>query len=453
MPAAVPDPSAASSLPPPNQAAANERPDCDIFCVVVDNFGDIGVCWRLARQLAADRGWRVRLWVDDLRVFARLCPALDVQAPRQTVDGIAIARWQRTDEAAAAMGREMDLEMGREMGLETPAAIIIEAFGCDLPESYLNAMARRDRRPVWINLEYLSAEAWVAEFHLQPSPHPRLALLKTFFFPGLTPGTGGVLRERWLSEARRDFLAMLGQDGLLDPDLSSPESSIADASTPTSSTPTSPVSGPSPLWPALGMVAPPRDATLISLFGYENPALPALLSAWRDGAEAIVCVVPEGRMSQGVAHFLGLPAFNAGAGARVGRLTLHAVPFMDSALYDRLLWACDLNFVRGEDSFVRAQWAERPLVWHIYPQAEAAHLPKLDAALACYGAGLPASAREAQAAFWHAWNAGDPTLLDWPGFWRHRAALLTRAGVWAEELARLGDLAGNLAEFAENQLK
>jgi len=385
------------------------RPHCDIFCRVIDNFGDIGVCWRLARQLAAEYNWQVRLWVDDLPVFARLCPRLDPQKDRQIVDGIAIAHW-RCDAAQA-------------WDHEARADIVIEAFACDLPEDYLSAMARRAKRPVWINLDYLSAEAWVANFHLQPSPHPRHALLKTFFFPGLLPGTGGVLRERTLNRERRNFL---------------------EAPDPT---------GPAGLWTALGMAPPPHDATRISLFGYENPALPALLGAWRDGTEAVVCIVPEGRISNDVARFLGRATFPTGTAAQTGQLTVQAVPFMETALYDRLLWACDLNFVRGEDSFVRAQWAERPLVWHIYPQADAAHLPKLDAALACYGAGLAHQAQAAQATFWHAWNAGDPAALDWPGYWQHRAALHARAGDWAEQLTRLGDLAGNLAEFAENQLK
>ena len=41
----------------------------DIFCTVIDNYGDIGICWRLARQLRVDDGQRVRLWVDDLTSF------------------------------------------------------------------------------------------------------------------------------------------------------------------------------------------------------------------------------------------------------------------------------------------------------------------------------------------------------------------------------------------------
>ncbi|MEO7887531.1 MAG: elongation factor P maturation arginine rhamnosyltransferase EarP, partial [Polaromonas sp.] len=41
----------------------------DIFCKVIDNFGDIGVCWRLAADLAS-RGHKVRLWVDDASALA-----------------------------------------------------------------------------------------------------------------------------------------------------------------------------------------------------------------------------------------------------------------------------------------------------------------------------------------------------------------------------------------------
>ena len=100
---------------------------------------------------------------------------------------------------------------------------------------------------------------------------------------------------------------------------------------------------------------------------------------------------------------------------------------------------------------MRAQWAAHPFVWQIYPQADDAHLPKLDAALAHYADGLPAGARGALARFWHAWNGvGQP---DWADFVQHRAVLEQRATAWALELAALGDLAGNLAEFAKSQLK
>src|SRR5579871_6862430 len=163
---------------------------CDIFCAVIDNFGDIGVCWRLARQLTGEHGWQVRVFVDDLHVFQRLCPSLAPERARQTVEGIVIEHWHEPSHAGDT------LEV---------ADVVIEAFACELPPIYIAAMAERARAPLWFNLEYLSAEDWVADFHLRPSPHSRYALNKTFFFPGLGPGTGGVLKERDLDAARTAF--------------------------------------------------------------------------------------------------------------------------------------------------------------------------------------------------------------------------------------------------------
>ncbi|WP_455776520.1 elongation factor P maturation arginine rhamnosyltransferase EarP, partial [Burkholderia stabilis] len=168
---------------PATPLAPGEPIACDLFCTVIDNFGDIGVCWRVARQLAHEHGWQVRLFVDDLSTFARLLPGVDPDAERQTVDAIVIEHWH------AQAGDALDI-----------ADVVIEAFACELPGAYLAAMARRARPPVWINLEYLSAEDWVADFHLRPSPHPRYPLLKTFFFPGLSAGTGGVLKEHDLDD-------------------------------------------------------------------------------------------------------------------------------------------------------------------------------------------------------------------------------------------------------------
>ena len=65
----------------------------DIFCRVIDNFGDIGVCWRLARQLAAEHGREVRLWVDDLASLQPLCPLVDSEKASQWFQGVEIRHW------------------------------------------------------------------------------------------------------------------------------------------------------------------------------------------------------------------------------------------------------------------------------------------------------------------------------------------------------------------------
>ena len=389
----------------PTQALQPSTIACDIFCAVIDNFGDIGVCWRLARQLAGEHGWQVRLLVDDLHAFHKLNASVDVKSARQTVDGIVVEHWHEPAHAGDTL---------------QVADVVIEAFACELPGAYLAAMASRTRRPVWINLEYLSAEDWVADFHLRPSPHPRYPLLKTFFFPGLSAGTGGVLKERNLDARRTAF--------------------EADAAARAA------------WWrQATGDAPPAPGTTVVSLFAYENPAADALLAQWRDSPSPVVALVPAGRVSPAVARFFGVESFGAGARATSGNLTAYGLAFVPQADYDPLLWVADVNFVRGEDSFVRAQWARKPFVWHIYPQADDAHLPKLDAALAHLSAGLADAPRTALERFWHAWNGvGTP---DWGDLLQHRAALDANAARWADALASVGDLAGKLAEFAKSQLK
>ncbi|MGI4855949.1 MAG: elongation factor P maturation arginine rhamnosyltransferase EarP [Janthinobacterium lividum] len=395
---------------------------CDLFCTVIDNYGDAGVCWRLARQLAGEYGWRVRLFIDVPAALVALLPAplpplWDEARERAAVDGVIIAPWPAPDTGAQV------------------ADIVIEAFACELPAHYLQAMAAREPAPVWINLDYLSAEAWVETCHLGRSPHPRLGLEKIFFFPGFTPGTGGLLRERDLDRQRHAFLG----------------DAAARAS----------------FWRRLGVAPPPAQTRIITLFAYENPALDALLAQWSGGDEDILLLVPEGRISAAVARFFDLPTFAAGMRAAQGRLRAQALPFVDQDAYDRLLWLADLNFVRGEDSFVRAQWAERPFVWHIYPQQDDAHLDKLDAALSAYTRGLPDAAAAAVTRFWHAWNgapcvAASPcdtapvasgAIPDWHAWRGVDAQLQAHARPWVDTLRQAGSLAANLAGLVQSRLK
>ena len=369
----------------------------DIFCKVVDNFGDIGVCWRLARQLSAEHGLDVRLWVDDLMSFRRLCPEINPRLQSQRQRDVLVEHWTSPFPETAV------------------ADVVIEAFACQLPESYLAAMAKR--QPVWINLEYLSAEAWVADCHRLPSPHPHLPLSKHFFFPGFTAGTGGLLREAGLLE-ERDCWRKEGEQ----------------------------------VWARFGLPPPQPRETSVSLFCYENPALPELLGAWAEGAAPVRCLVPEGRTLVEAGASLGFPDMTAGDRIARGRLTLHALPFVAPEQYDHLLWSCDLNLVRGEDSFVRAQWAARPLVWQPYPQREAAHLIKLDAFLDLYCNALSPSAAKAWRGFSQAWNLGSGVADAWPALWQERVELAAHASSWAEKLAKREDLASALVKFSEKLL-
>lgn len=144
----------------------------DIFCSVVDNYGDAGVTWRLARQLVAEQGLHVRLWIDDLSAFVRLCPNADPQALQQWQEGVRVCQWP-----------------AEWAGSDIPD-VVIEAFACRLPPAYTESMLQRSPRPLWLNLEYLSAEDWVSGCHGLPSPQLN-GLKKFFFFPGFSDATGG----------------------------------------------------------------------------------------------------------------------------------------------------------------------------------------------------------------------------------------------------------------------
>jgi len=194
-------------------------------------------------------------------------------------------------------------------------------------------------------------------------------------------------------------------------------------------------------WQRMNLPAPRPDALCVSLFAYPHAPVQALLEAIACGATPVVAVIPEGPVARQARD---------GFGASRDRLEVRYVPFVSQTEYDALLWACDINFVRGEDSFVRAQWAARPFVWHIYPQAENAHVAKLNAFLDCYGAMLPPPAAQAVRGLWGAWNvvAGAPPLdAAWAAFAAEREGQRLGLRRWVEALAGVGDLAGKLLQM------
>jgi uncharacterized repeat protein (TIGR03837 family) len=370
----------------------------DIFCTVVDNFGDIGVTWRLARQLVAEHGLAVRLWVDDLRAFERLCPEIDIHAAQQRQHDVEVRQWPAEWEPTEA------------------ADVVIAAFACQLPSAYMDAMAEREKTPLWMNLDYLSAEDWVIGCHGLPSVKYK-NVQKFFFFPGFQKGTGGLLRERGLLEQRRQFQQ-------------NPQAQRE-------------------FLQGLG-IDPAPGAQLISLFAYENTGLASWLDGMAGDSTATHLLVPEGRILGDVERWLGVQGLAAGAVHVRDALTVQVLPFVRQDQYDQLLWCCDFNAVRGEDSFVRAQWAGRPFLWHIYRQDEDIHLDKLEAFLELYVKGLSVPAQEAISGLWRAWNAGEKIADHWQFTRKHWPELKKHAEAWCQEQALQADLATALVQFYGN---
>jgi uncharacterized repeat protein (TIGR03837 family) len=388
----------------PNQATEmsaikSQAKSLAIFCKVVDNYGDIGICWRLAKQVQQECGIDVSLWVDDLQSFHRICPDVEICAEMQRVEGVVVRHWQNQE------GEFLPADV---------ADIVIEFFGCDIPPAYIAAMAQCTPQTVWINLEGLSAEEWVEGCHTLPSSHPRLPLIKHFFYPGFTSKTGGLLREASLDERREQF--------------QSDQAGIA------------------AFLARFGMTPAEMASLKVSLFCYPHAPVSALFDAWQSSQSTITCLVPEGVANEAIQSFLGQDA-KPGATRTRGALTVRVLPFVPQPDYDKLLWVCDLNFVRGEDSFVRAQWANKPFIWHIYPQDKNLHHVKLRAFLKRYAADIQ-SLNELSLA----WNGAAEDRVDWPARWAEFRAdmpqIACRSAEWQRQMHANGDFMSNLLEFA-----
>lgn len=364
-----------------NAAPALEptRPIWDVFCRVIDNLGDIGVCWRFCANLA-QHGQSVRLWIDAPESLAWMAPgALEGQ-----VAHVQVKHW--TEPFAAGLVSDCP-----------PADVWVEAFGCDPAAEWMAWLAQRiaagHPQPVWLNLEYMSAESYVERCHRLPSPiftGPLSGLTKWFFYPGFTDATGGLLREADLMERRASFDAAA--------------------------------------WLLANHLPSEDSQRRISLFCYEPEPLAQVLGEVAKDPVPSTWLVTHGRARQAVAKV-------------AATVNAHALPPLTQTDFDHLLWSCDLNFVRGEDSLVRALWAGQPFVWHIYPQHDNAHHAKLEAFLDWLQA--PPSLR----AFHRLWN-GVISAKErvWPGWesvdsWK-ACALAARGRLLAQP-----DLVTQLLEF------
>ncbi|MEO6408032.1 MAG: elongation factor P maturation arginine rhamnosyltransferase EarP [Burkholderiaceae bacterium] len=354
--------------------------DWDVYCRVVDNHGDLGVSWRLSADLAA-RGERVRLWVDDASALAWMAP--------HGAPGVSVHPWPDASGSAAA----------------EPADVVIAAFGCELPRPVLAGMAAAGRAPVWINLEYLSAESYVERSHRLPSLQstgPAAGLTQWFFYPGYSDATGGLLREPDLTVRQRTF----------------------DRSA----------------WLESAGIALIGRERIVSLFCYApQPSFGALLRTLEadDVAVPTLLLAAPGAATELLREHLGL-------GLARGRLRGVAMPWLSQVDHDHLLWASDLNVVRGEDSWIRAQWAGRPFLWQAYAQHDEAHAAKVDAFMDRFLSDAPADlaiALRALSAGWNGLRAG-PLGLPPAGPWQAHCQR------WRDALVRQPDLTTQLVGFA-----
>lgn len=361
---------------------ANKR--YDIFCKIVDNFGDIGVCWRLVKQLQREHHLNIRLFVDDLTAAQKIIPKINVKSNQQNIDGMNVFIWHT------------------ETDFSDVADVVIEAFSCELPTDYLNAMLRKKfesgELTTWVNVEYLSAESWVADFHAKPSPQAN-GLIRHFYFPGFSKATGGLIRENNIAAQLQNLTAMKES----------------------------------------------KSNLKVSLFCYPHAPIESLLTVMAESNQPVDCYVPASSILPKIGHFIGLSILEAGKKYAYKNLHLHVLPFLSQADYDQLLAACDLNFVRGEDSWVRAIWAGKPFIWQPYFQVENTHIDKLTAFLDVFYAN--SNHKKVVSALHSAWVSGQISPTMWQDYLSQLTSISTDTLQLSQKLAQQTDLAAKLVIF------
>jgi len=352
----------------------------DVFCRIVDNFGDIGVCWRLSQQLAHEQHFQVRLFIDDLIVASNIIPALNCKLKSQMINDVEICTWQSANTIQ-------------------PANAVLETFSCELPANYLAAM---QGNTVWVNLEYLSAESWVADFHARSSNNTKPP--RHFFFPGFTEATGGLILEADIFQRNQ----LIANKNKLE-----------------------------------------TDALKVSLFCYPHAPIANLLNAMAESNQRVDCYVPASSILSKVAEFFNVDIIETDSVLSKKNLNVHILPFLSQDDYDHLLASCDINFVRGEDSWIRAIWAGKPFIWQPYLQTENTHVIKLNAFLDLFYTDCEVLAKTAVYEAHLAWVKGNIT----PDIWQNYLATLHVTESFtlhkASQLATQTDLASKLVIFLQ----
>ena len=385
----------------------------DILCRVVDNLGDIGFVYRLARALSELPGApRLRLVVDDLAAFSGLCPAVSPDVPLQTVEGWLVVRRDDPGEAALALFRA-----------EPPRAVI-ECYACGRPDWFDAILFDETDQVVRriVNVEYLTAESWARDFHLLPSFTRSPLVRKSVFMPGFVPGTGGLVRDAAFSNAVDTCATPAGRLDLRRDLLRCRET---------------------------GSFAgdPSSDAFCVLIFSYEHDftAMVADLASFH-AETPLLALVASGRSA---APFL--KAWTA-AGRPFPVLEL---PLLPQTRWDQFLAASDFSIVRGEESLSRACLSGRPFLWQCYPFADdpTGQLPKVHALLSLIRPYLAPADFACYERLTLRFNDGfEPDRGDLLAVLRAAGrgsdgSLASGFGSWARDVQKIGNLAVNLLTF------
>jgi uncharacterized repeat protein (TIGR03837 family) len=305
----------------------------DIFCEIIDNYGDIGVVYRTAKELQKIfPESKIRVFLNRLDEFKKINSQV-IDLPSQNIDGIEYITFDYLRDNANEL---------------LTAQVIIEAFGCQIPEEYMEIAY--DNSELLINLEYLSAEDWIEDFHLQSSPLGKGKLKKVFFMPGFTEKSGGVIADsNYLERIQR----VLENKELYEKKY-------------------------------LSDIEDRENKIVGTLFSYEKNFTPLLEDLKKLDKDVVILAMGEKTQDSLRKILKNFSIEDFRNSLKYGKIEIRFLNFLNQEEYEELINIVDFNFVRGEDSFIRAVLTGKPYMWHIYCQEEYAHMDKIEGFLDKY---------------------------------------------------------------------
>lgn len=300
-----------------------------VLCKVVDNFGDIGVVFRLCRALSElKKNLEIRLVVSNLDSFAKISKGIDSTKTFQEFRGWKVFDWN-------------DNALCKKEFSKNPPEFILECFQCGRPEwlEELLFSPQFNLNVQIVNVEYLTAESWADDFHLLKSGTRSAKIKKINFMPGFTKKTGGLILDK-------NFMCCLSEKKF-----------------------------------ALNLVKQNLDKKILS--EDFSDSFKILIFSYPKNFDFLASAIKEFSFLKKIIVFVA-----SGAGADSAKISLKkfkvnfvCLPFMQQEVWDAFLSLMDFSFVRGEDSFSRCCLFGNPFIWNIYPQEEEFHIVKLNAFL------------------------------------------------------------------------
>lgn len=300
-----------------------------VLCKVVDNFGDIGVVFRLCRALSElKKNLEIRLVVSNLDSFAKISKGIDSTKTFQEFRGWKVFDWN-------------DNALCKKEFSKNPPEFILECFQCGRPEwlEELLFSPQFNLNVQIVNVEYLTAESWADDFHLLKSGTRSAKIKKINFMPGFTKKTGGLILDK-------NFMCCLSEKKF-----------------------------------ALNLVKQNLDKKILS--EDFSDSFKILIFSYPKNFDFLASAIKEFSFFKKNIVFVA-----SGAGADSAKISLKkfkvdfvCLPFMQQEVWDAFLSLMDFSFVRGEDSFSRCCLFGNPFIWNIYPQEEEFHIVKLNAFL------------------------------------------------------------------------